>query len=93
MLRRYLAAAPDQVCTYHDNAGRTGLSYILQVVSQLLNPISSENTATFIGRLIITLIKKAGNYLGEHLDLLLKAVLSKMQRAEALVVIQVNKFY
>lgn len=91
MLRRYLSIAPDQVCTYQDNAGQTGLWFILQVVAQLLNPSSSENSATFIGRLVITLIKKAGTYLGENLDLLLKAVLSKMQRAEALVVIQVIK--
>lgn len=35
-----------------------------------------------------TLIRKAGNTLGENLDLLLKAVLSKMQRAETLTVVQ-----
>lgn len=35
-----------------------------------------------------TLIRKAGNTLGENLDLLLKAVLSKMQRAQTLAVVQ-----
>lgn len=35
-----------------------------------------------------TLIRKAGNTLGENLDLLLKAVLSKMQRAQTLTVVQ-----
>jgi hypothetical protein len=49
---------------------------------------SSEFTATFVGRLITTLIRKAGNSLGENLDLLLKAVLSKMQRTETPTVMQ-----
>ena len=49
---------------------------------------SSEFTATFVDRLVTTLIKKAGNSLGENLDLLLKAVLSKMQRTETLTVMQ-----
>lgn len=41
-----------------------------------------------MGRLVTTLIRKAGNTLGENLDLLLKAVLSKMQRTETLTVMQ-----
>lgn len=53
----------------------------------LLNPMSTEFTASFIGRLVITLITKAGNYLGENIDLLLKAVISKMQLVESLNVI------
>ncbi|KAJ9582618.1 hypothetical protein L9F63_023037 [Diploptera punctata] len=86
-LRTYISVAPEQVCNHQDSEGHTGLWYTLQVAALLLNP-SSEYTATFVGRLIITLIKKAGNILGENLDLLLKAVLSKMQRAETLSVIQ-----
>lgn len=49
---------------------------------------SSEFTAIFVGRLVTTLIRNVGNSLGENLDLLLKAVLSKMQSAETLVVMQ-----
>ena len=37
---------------------------------------------------MITLIRNVGNNLGEHLDLLLKAVLSKMQRVSTLTVMQ-----
>ena len=51
-------------------------------------PQSSEFTATFIGRLVTTLIRKAGSTLGSNLDLLLKAVLSKMQRTETSTVMQ-----
>lgn len=52
-----------------------------------LQPMTTEYTASFIGRLVITLITKAGSYLGENIDLLLKAVISKMQLVESLNVI------
>ncbi|KZC12620.1 Importin-9 [Dufourea novaeangliae] len=88
VIRTYLSVAARQVTVHRDNDGQTGLQYILQIVAQLLNPQSSEFTATFVGRLVTTLIRKAGDTLGENLDLLLKAVLSKMQRVETLVVVQ-----
>ncbi|KAG8040464.1 hypothetical protein G9C98_002460 [Cotesia typhae] len=88
LIRTYLLVGARQIIDHRDSEGRTGLHYVLQIVAQLLNPQSSEFTATFVGRLVITLIKKVGNNLGENLDLLLKAVLSKMQRAETLTVMQ-----
>lgn len=63
---------------------------MVQVVSKLLDPKTSEFTATFVGRLVSILISKLGNQLGENLDLMLRAVLSKMQQAETLSVIQVE---
>ncbi|XP_033341884.2 importin 9 [Megalopta genalis] len=88
VIRTYLSVAARQVTAHRDNDGQTGLQYILQIIAQLLNPQSSEFTAIFVGRLVTTLIRKAGDTLGENLDLLLKAVLSKMQRAETLTVVQ-----
>ncbi|XP_029043182.1 importin-9 isoform X1 [Osmia bicornis bicornis] len=88
VIRTYLSVAARQVMVHRDTDGQTGLQYVLQIVGQLLNPQSSEFTATFVGRLVTTLIRKAGNTLGENLDLLLKAVLSKMQRVETLTVVQ-----
>jgi importin-9 len=83
-LRAFLYVSPEQVCTYQNGQG---LSYILQVTTMLLNPMATEFSASFIGRLVITLITKAGNYLGDQIDLLLKAVISKMQLVESLNVI------
>lgn len=83
-LRAFLYVAPEQVCTFQN--GR-GLSSILDVLTVLLNPMSKESSATFVGRLVITLITKAGNFLGDKIDLLLKAALSKMQLVESLHVI------
>ena len=59
----------------------------MQVATILLNPMSNEYTATFVGRLIITIVTKAGNFLGENIQLLLKAVISKLQLVEALNVV------
>ena len=70
--------------------GQNGVYYIVQVISKLLDPKSSEYTATFVGRLVSILISKLGTQLGENLDLMLRAVLSKMQQAETLSVIQVG---
>ncbi|XP_020292882.1 importin-9 isoform X2 [Pseudomyrmex gracilis] len=88
VVRAYLSVAAQQVTAYRDSEGQTGLQYILQIIGLLLNPQSSEFTATFVGRLVTTLIRHVGNSLGENLDLLLKAVLSKMQTAESSLVMQ-----
>ena len=71
-------------------AGHSGIYYIVQIVSKLLDPKTSEFTATFVGRLVSILISRLGQQLGENLDLMLRAVLSKMQQAETLSVIQVG---
>lgn len=64
---------------YRDAEGRSGLEYVVQVATQLLSPATSEHTATFVGRLITALIRRTGDHLGDNLDLLLRAVLSKLQ--------------
>lgn len=61
----------------------------MQVISKLLDPKTSEHTASFVGRLVSIVITKVGNQLGENLDLMLRLVLSKMQQAETLSVMEV----
>ena len=73
-------------------AGNNGVHYVVQIISKLLDPKTSEHTATFVGRLVSILISKMASQLGENLDLMLRAVLSKMQQAEALTVVQVSDF-
>ncbi|XP_046405689.1 importin-9 [Ischnura elegans] len=87
-LRAYISVSPDQVFNFQDNEGLGGLSLVFQVLGQLLNPFASDNSALYVGRLAITLVNKAGTYLGENLDHLLKAVLSKMQCTQTNCVIQ-----
>ena len=76
------------LCVYI--SGNNGIHYVVQVILKLLDPKTSEYTATFVGRLVSILISKLGSQLGDSLDLMLRAVLSKMQQAETLSVIQVS---
>uniref|UniRef100_A0A8B9LB54 Importin 9 n=1 Tax=Astyanax mexicanus TaxID=7994 RepID=A0A8B9LB54_ASTMX len=87
-LRAYVSVALEQVGQWQDEQGHSGLWYVMQVVSQLLDPRTSEFTAAFVGRLVSTLIARAGTQLGEQLDQVLRAILSKMQQAETLSVMQ-----
>ena len=88
-LRSYISTAPQQVANFTDNQGKSGVLHIIAVAEHLLNPTGSEFSATFVGRLVTTLIQKIGpNMLGDNLDLLLKAVLSKLQGAKTLSVVQ-----
>lgn len=74
---------------FFSSPGNNGLYYIMQVISKLLDPKTSEHTASFVGRLVSIVITKVGNQLGENLDLMLRLVLSKMQQAETLSVMEV----
>lgn len=87
-LRAFVAVSPAQVCDYRDPNGTSGLVYVVQVACRLLDPHTSEFSATLVGKLITTLICKTGDRLGEQLDLLLRAVLSKLRSADTLTVIQ-----
>ena len=60
------------------------------MICKILDPKTSEYTASFVGRLVSVVISKVGTQLGENLDLILRAVLSKMQQAETLSVMQVS---
>lgn len=90
-LRAYVSVALEQVAQWRDEQGNNGLWYVMQVVNQLLDPRTSEFTAAFVGRLVSTLISRAGTELGEQLDQILRAILSKMQQAETLSVMQVKQ--
>uniref|UniRef100_A0A669F7Q2 Importin 9 n=1 Tax=Oreochromis niloticus TaxID=8128 RepID=A0A669F7Q2_ORENI len=87
-LRAYVSVALEQIAQWRDDQGNSGLWYVMQVVNQLLDPRTSEFTAAFVGRLVSTLISRAGTELGEQLDQILRAILSKMQQAETLSVMQ-----
>lgn len=87
-LRAYVSVALEQIAQWRDEQGNSGLWFVMQVVNQLLDPRTSEFTAAFVGRLVSTLIARAGTQLGEQLDQILRAILSKMQQAETLSVMQ-----
>merc|ERR1712240_93998 len=86
-IRSYVSVSPDQVVAFTDNNGKSGLLHVLGVAEHLLIP-GSQHSATFVGRLVSTLIQRLGPSLGNHLELLLKSVLCKLQVTQDLGVSQ-----
>lgn len=80
-LKAFIFIAPEQICAYKNGQG---LNYIMELTTSMLNPMNSDRSAVQIGPLIITIIRKAGNILGDNVEMLLKAVISKMQLVECL---------
>ncbi|KAL1416150.1 hypothetical protein MTO96_006416 [Rhipicephalus appendiculatus] len=87
-IRAYVSVAYDQVAAWRDEQGQTGLYYIVKVAQHLLDPKTPESASMFVGRLVSVVISKAGLSLGDGTELLLRAVLSKLQQSETLSVIQ-----
>ncbi|KAF8793185.1 Importin-9 like protein [Argiope bruennichi] len=87
-LRGFVSVALEQVTTWCDESGNSGLDYIFNVAQRLLDPKTPESASAFVGRLTSLLIAKAGSMIGDKSELLLRAVLSKMQQVEALSVNQ-----
>jgi hypothetical protein len=73
---------------YRDVNGVSGLGYVVQVACRLLDPSTSEFSASLVGKLVTTLLYRTGDKLGDQLELLLRAVLSKLRSADTLSVIQ-----
>jgi importin-9 len=73
------------VAAYRDSEGNSGLHFVIQVALNLLNPTVSESSSAFVGRLVSTLLNRAGGHLGDNIDLILRAVLSKLQGTDSLV--------
>ena len=79
-LRALVSVSPDQVAAYHDSRGQSGLHFCVQVALGLLQPSVSESSSAFVGRLVSALLNRAGGHLaGDSVDLMLRAVLSKLQ--------------
>ncbi|KFM58485.1 Importin-9, partial [Stegodyphus mimosarum] len=87
-LRAFVSVALEQISLWRDESGRNGLDHIINVAQRLLDPKTPESASAFIGRLISLLITKASVVIGDKSELLLRAVLSKMQQVEALSVNQ-----
>lgn len=66
----------------------SGLAYVVQFACRLLDPTTSEFSASLVGKLVTTLLCKTGDKLGDQFELLLRAVLSKLRSADTLSVIQ-----
>ena len=87
--RAYVAVDTDQLCQWHDSDGNSGAFYVMQLISTLLNPKLTEYSASFAGRLVSVFIAKTSDRLSnDNIDMMLRAVLSKLQQSVTLTVIQ-----
>lgn len=87
-VRAFVSVAVEQLAAWKDPNGRSGLQYVLELVLHLLDPLLPEFSASYVGKLVIVLIQKAGSALGQDLQLLLRAILSKMQNVTTSSVMQ-----
>ncbi|XP_076807350.1 importin-9-like [Clavelina lepadiformis] len=87
--RAYISTATNQLWAWHDTENNSGASYVMQLISVLLNPKLTEYSASFAGRLVSVFITKSVDKLSnDDIDMILRAVLSKLQRSVTLTVTQ-----
>ncbi|OQO05720.1 hypothetical protein B0A48_09813 [Cryoendolithus antarcticus] len=73
---------PEQVFSWHDEAGKGGLEVVLIIIDRLLNPAVEDNGASEVGGLAAELVEKAGSEkLGPYLMQLLRAVAARLGTA------------
>lgn len=78
-----------QVFSWQDETGRSGLEVCLVIIDRLLGPTMEDNSASEVGGLAAELVEKAGQErLGPFLPQLLQAVASRLATAEAAPFIQ-----
>ncbi|KAF4126487.1 importin-9 [Geosmithia morbida] len=84
-----LAHDHQQVFSWQDEAGRSGLEVCLHIIDRLLGPTIEDNSATEVGGLAAELVEKAGQErLGPFLPQLLHAVANRLATAQAAQLIQ-----
>lgn len=78
-----------QVFSWQDEQGHSGLEVCLHIIARLLNPAIEDNSASEVGGLAAELVEKAGHErLGNNLRDLLQAVATRLASAEAAPFIQ-----
>ncbi|KAH7134349.1 armadillo-type protein [Dactylonectria macrodidyma] len=78
-----------QVLSWQDANGRSGLEVCLHIIDRLLGPSIEDNSASEVGGLAAELVEKAGQErLGPFLPQLLQAVANRLASAQAAAFIQ-----
>ncbi|KAJ6786429.1 hypothetical protein PWT90_04051 [Aphanocladium album] len=78
-----------QVLSWQDATGRSGLEVCLHIIDRLLGPSVEDNSASEVGGLAAELVEKAGQErLGPFLEQLLQAVANRLAIAQQAAIIQ-----
>ncbi|KAI5452485.1 hypothetical protein NCC49_000648 [Naganishia albida] len=87
-LVKFIRKDANALLRWRDEQGRSGLDRMLQLLSQLLQPSSSESGALYIGDLILHLLRNAGEHLSSVLPELLKALVERLLTAKTTIFTQ-----
>lgn len=89
-IRSFVSRGANQLARFRDpESGLDGMSLVMRVCMHLLDTRVPEGCATFVGKLITSTIQRGAESLGdEKVHLLLRSVLSKLQKSESSTVIQ-----
>uniref|UniRef100_A0AAU8L099 Importin-9 n=1 Tax=Halisarca dujardinii TaxID=2583056 RepID=A0AAU8L099_HALDU len=87
-LKAYLTKGVEQLGAWSTTSGSSGLLLAVEVILHLLDPAHSEFSCSFLGPLAIVLIKQVGAVLGEHLESVVRSLLSKLHTVQSTAVTQ-----
>jgi hypothetical protein len=87
-LKAYLIRGVEQLGAWSTTMGENGLLLSVKIILHLLDPSLSEFSCSFLGPLVIVLIKQVGSVLGDHLETIVRSVLSKLHTVQSLTVTQ-----
>ena len=82
VLRQYVRVAPDHLSAAIGPENESGADMVLSFVSRLVSDDVSEDGASLVGALIITLFKSAPSVVEEVMDPLLSALLDRLASAQ-----------
>lgn len=88
-VKHMLSNDPEQMFTFQDQEGKSGLEVVLIIIDRLLNPAVDDNAAAEVGGLAAEVVEKAGaERLGPYLMQLLQAVAARLGTATQAAFIQ-----
>jgi importin-9 len=80
----------DQLLSWNDRAGRSGLDNVLAFVARLLSPTENEASGLLVGDLIIHLLRNTGEAILPILPQLLQTMVNRIPTAKTATFLQVN---
>lgn len=90
LLRTLVSKDIQSIVNWSDETGKNGLSYLLDIVSTLLDPTRSDNEALHVGELIVAILVKGGSSgtVSAIVPDLLAAMVRRLAHAKLLMCIQ-----
>jgi importin-9 len=82
--------ACDQLLSWKDRVGRSGLDNVLDFIARLLSPTENEASGLLVGDLIIHLLRNTGEAILPILPQLLQTMVNRIPTAKTATFLQVG---